>query len=94
MPHHSHRCRGIVLVAGFVAGAALGAAPVHAQSIPIVVPPIGPITAGIPIGASPVVVGIPVLGGANSRGGVTWSESGRADVDVDIDRHHGRAAAR
>jgi hypothetical protein len=84
----------IALVAGLVACAAVGAAPVHAQSVPIVVPPIAPITAGIPIGVPPVVVSVPAPGGASSRDGVTWSESGRADVDVDVDRHHGQAAAR
>jgi hypothetical protein len=41
-----------------------------------------------------VVGSVPAPGGASSRDGVTWSESGRADVDVDVDRHHGQAAAR
>ena len=84
----------VALVAGLVTCAAVGAAPVHAQSVPIVVSPIAPITAGIPIGVPPMVGSVPAPGGANSRDGVTWSESGRADVDVDVDRHHGQAAAR
>lgn len=74
------------LVAGIVALGASGIAPAGAQSVPIVVPSIAPIVVGIPAGAPIVVVGIPGTGGATGRADV--------DVDVDINRHHGRAAVR
>jgi hypothetical protein len=94
MFNHERLRWGVGLVAGLVAGVAFSVASVHAQSVPIIVPPISPIVVGIPAGTPPVVVGIPGIGGVHDRAGVTWSESGRADVDVDIDRHHGQAAAR
>ncbi len=92
MIHRVSRRRRVALVAGLVAGAALGAAPARAQSVPVVVPPIAPIVVGVPGGIPSVVSGIPGNGGPRSRAGLTWSESGRADVDVDVERHHGQAA--
>ena len=94
--HHSMRRRwGVGLVAGLIASGLLGFAPVqvHAQSVPIIVPPISAIVVGIPPGI-PSLVGFPGESGVNSRGGLTWSTTGRADVDVDIDidRQHGQAA--
>ena len=94
MVKHTRRRWGVGLVAGLVACGMFGGAPVHAQSVPIIVPPIAPIVVGIPVSIPPVFVGIPGDNGVHSRGGVTWSASGRADVDIDIDRHHGQAAAR
>ena len=72
-----------------------GAAPVQAQSVPIIVPPISAIVVGIPPSAPSLVVGFPGDSGVNSRAGLTWSTTGRADVDVDVDinRQHGQAAA-
>ena len=66
----------------------------RAQSVPIIVPPISPIVVGITPAIPSLIVGIPGDSGVHSRAGVTWSTTGRADVDVDIDRHHGQAAAR
>jgi hypothetical protein len=94
MLNHAHRRRVVALVAGLLACGGLGTAPVQAQSVPIIIPPIAPIIVGIPAGVSPVVVGIPGSSGRDSRHGVTWSTSGRADVDVDVDRHHGQAVMR
>jgi hypothetical protein len=87
----------IALVVGLVAVAASGAAPVRAQSVPVIVPPIAPIVVGISPGTPSipsVVIGLPGKSGVHGRTGITWSTSGRADVDVDIDRHHGQAATR
>jgi hypothetical protein len=94
MRNHARRRWSIGLAAGLMACAAFGVAPVHAQSVPIIVPPLPPIVVGISAGVPPVVVGIPGISGVHDRAGVTWSESGRAQVDIDIDRHHGQAAAR
>jgi hypothetical protein len=85
---------GVGLVAGLAACAAVGVAPARAQSVPVIVPPVAPIVVGSPASIPPVVVGIPGSSGAHGRGGITWTESGRAQVTVDVDRHHGRAAAR
>jgi hypothetical protein len=82
MPNHTRRRWGIGLVVGLAACGVMGGAPVHAQSAPIIVPPI-----------APIVIGFPGDSGVNSRGGLIWATSGRADVDVDIDRQHGQAAA-
>jgi hypothetical protein len=67
---------------------------VHAQSIPIVVPPSSAIVVGITPGLPSPVIGIPGMSGVHNKDEVTWSTQGRADVDVDIDRQHGQAAAR
>ena len=83
---HTRRRWGVGFVAGIVACGLVGSTPAGAQSVPIIIPPIAPIMVGIP----PVFVG----GGEHSQGGISWSTTGRADVDVDIDRHHGQAAAR
>ena len=83
---HTQRRWGVGLVAGLMACGLVGSAPVQAQSVPIIFPPISPIVVSIP----PVFVGVT----EHSRGGISWSTTGRADVDVDIDRHHGQAAAR
>jgi hypothetical protein len=81
---------GIALVAGLMACGLVGSASVGAQSAPIIIPPISPIGVGIPVGVPPIFVGVT----EHSQGGVSWSTTGRADVDIDIDRHHGQAAAR
>ena len=83
---HTRRRWGVGLVAGLVACGLFGSTPVQAQSVPIIIPPLSPIVVGIP----PSFAGVP----EHSQGGVTWSTTGRADVDVDINRHHGQAAAR
>jgi hypothetical protein len=85
---------GIGLVAALLAFGAGGLTPVAAQSVPIIVPPIAPIVIGIPAGIPSGVVGLPGTSGVHTTAGVTWSTTGRADVDVDIDRHHGQAAVR
>jgi hypothetical protein len=66
----------------------------QAQSAPAVMPPISSIVVGIPPGIPPLVVGQPAVAGLTSRAGLTWSTTGRADVDVDIDHQHGQAAVR
>ena len=91
---HTPRRVAVGLVAGLVACGMLGVAPALAQSVPVIVPPISPLVVGITPGIPSLVVGFPGTSGVHSRDGVTWSTSGRADVDVDIDRHHGQAAAR
>jgi len=85
---------GVGLVAGLVACGAFGIAPVQAQSVPIVVAPISAIVVGIPPSV-PSFVGFPGDTGVHSQAGLTWSTTGRADVDVDvdIDRQYGQAAA-
>jgi hypothetical protein len=95
MPNLSRRRWGVGLVAGLVACGAVGAAPVQAQSVPIIIPPISAVVVGIPPSIPSLVVGLPGDSGVTTRGGLTWSTTGRADVDVDvdIDRHHGQAAA-
>ena len=89
MGNATRRRWGVGLVAGLVACGACGIAPVQAQSVPIVVPPISPIVVGIPPAAPSLVVGFPGDSRVHSQDGLTWSTSGRADVDVDITRQHG-----
>lgn len=93
MRNPTRRRWGVGLLAGLVACSAVGVAPVQAQSVPIIVPPISSIVVGNPPGM-PSLVGLPGDSGVTSRGGLTWSTAGRADVDVDvdIDRQHGQAA--
>lgn len=86
MRTHTRRRWSLGLIVGLVACGVFGGTPVRAQSVPIIVPPISPIV----VGSMP---GFPA-GGVNSRAGLTWSRSGRADVDIDIDRQHGHAAVR
>ena len=86
------RC-GVGLIAALVACGVFGAAPVRAQSLPIVVPPISAIVVGIPPVMPSLIVGFPGESGVHGQGGLTWSTTGRADVDVDISRQHGQAAA-
>ena len=94
MRNHLHRRLSFALIAALVACGAFDAAPVQAQSVPVVVPPISAIVVGIPP-AMPALVGIPGDSGVSSHGGLIWSTSGRAsvDVDVDINRQPGQAAA-
>ena len=94
MRSHSLRRWGAGLVAGLVACGAFGIAPVQAQSVPIIVPPISAVVVGIPP-SIPSLVGFPGDSGVNNRAGLTWSTTGRADVDVDvdIDRQHGQVSA-
>jgi hypothetical protein len=96
MRNSKRRRWGVGLVVGLLACGAAGVAPVQAQSVPIIVPPISSVVAGIPPGISSLIVGLPGDSGVTSRGGLTWSTTGRADVDVDvdIDRQHGQAAVR
>ena len=86
---------GVALIAGLIAWGAFGIAPAHAQSVPVIVPPISAIVVGIPPAVPSLVVGFPGDSGVHSQGGLTWSTSGRADVDVDVDinRQPGQAAA-
>ena len=95
MRNHVHRRWGVALIAALVACGAFGAAPVQAQSVPVIVPPISAIVVGIPPVMPSLVVGFPGDSGVSSQGGLTWSTSGRAavDVDVDINRQPGQAAA-
>jgi hypothetical protein len=95
MPSHSHRRWGAALVAGLIACGAFGIAPVQAQSVPVIVPPISSVVVGIPPAMPPLIIGFPGDNGLHSRDGLTWSTTGRADVDVDVDinRQHGQAAA-
>ena len=94
MLNNTRRRWGVGLVAGLVAWGVLGDASANAQPGPIIIPPIIPISVGITPSIPSVVVGIPGTGGVRSTEGVTWSKSGRADVDIDIDRHRGQAVAR
>jgi hypothetical protein len=86
---------GVGLVAGLVACGAFGIAPVQAQSVPVIIPPISAIVVGIPPAIPSFVVGFPGDTGVHSQAGLTWTTSGRADVDVDVDitQQHGQAAA-
>ena len=94
MRNRKRRRWGVGLVAGLVAWGAVGVAPVQAQSVPIIVPPISAVVVGIPPGIPSLIVGLPGDSGVHSRGGLTWSTTGRADVDVDVDinRQPGQAA--
>ena len=87
-------CWSLGLAVGLVSSGLIGATPVQAQSVPVIVPPITAVVAGLPPTLPSVVVGIPGMSGVHSRDEVTWSTTGRADVDVDIDQHHGQAAMR
>ena len=88
-----YRRWGVGLIAALMACGAFGAAPVRAKSVPVIVPPISSIVVGIPPAIPSLVVGFPGDSGVHSQGGLTWSTTGRADVDVDISRQHGQAAA-
>ena len=94
MRNHVHRRWGVALIAALVACGAFGAAPVRAQSVPVIVPPISAIVVGIPP-AMPALVGTPGDSGVSGQGGLIRSTSGRASVDgdVDINRQPGQAAA-
>ena len=94
MRNSPRRRWGVGLVAGLVACGAIGVAPAQAQSVPVVIPPISAVVVGLPPGI-PSFVGFPGDSGVHSRAGLTWSTTGRADVDVDVDisRQHGQAAA-
>jgi hypothetical protein len=94
MRNHLHRRWGVALIAALAACGAFCAAPVQVQSVPVVVPPISAIVVGMPP-AMPALVGIPGDSGVSGHGGLTWSTSRRAavDVDVDINRQPGQAAA-
>lgn len=94
MFNHKRRRWSVGLVAGLVACGVLGTAPVNAQTSPIIIPPIIPIAVGITPSIPSVIVGFPGTSGVHSQAGVTWSKSGRADVDIDVSRSHGQAAAR
>ena len=93
MRNHLRRRWGVGLVAALVACGVFGAAPVQAQSVPIVVPPISAIVVGIPPAIPSLVVGFPGGSGVHSQGGLTWSTTGRADVDVDVDIDHQQGQA-
>ncbi len=76
------RCRRVTsFIAALLVCGALGASPAQAESGPII-PIIPPVIIGIPAGMSPVVVGIHGI----ERHEIGWSTSGRAHVDVDVDR--------
>ena len=94
MRNATRRRWGVGLVAGLVAWGAFGIAPVQAQSVPIIIPPISAVVVGIP-SAMPSFIGFPGDSGVSSQGGLTWSTTGRADVDVDVDitRQQGQVAA-
>jgi hypothetical protein len=94
MRNHPRRRWGVALIAGVLACGAFGAAPTNAQTGPIIIPPIVPIAVGITPGFPSLVGGLPGTSEVHSQGGVTWSTNGRADVEIDIDRHRGQAAAR
>ena len=81
------------LAVGLMSCGLVGVMPVQAHSLPMLGPPVAVIV-NVPPVFPPVVVGLPGRSGVHSRGEVTWSRTGRADVDVDIDRQHGQAAAR
>ncbi len=85
---------GAGLVAGLVVWGAFGIAPAQAQSVPVIGPPISAIVVGIP-SALPSLVGLPGDSGVRCQGGLSWSTSGRTDVDVavDVNRQPGQAAA-
>jgi hypothetical protein len=82
------------LAVSLVSCGLMGATPVQAESVPVIVPPITAVVAGVTPAQPPVVVGMPGMSGVHSRDEVTWSTTGRADVDVDLDQHHGQAAVR
>lgn len=93
MSNDTWRRWGIALAAGLVACGVLGSAAANAQTGPIIIPPISTIVVSIPP-RIPSLVGIPGAGGVHRTEGVTWSKSGRADVDIDVDRQHGQTVAR
>jgi len=92
---HGRRYRrwGVGLIAALMACGAFGAAPVRAQSVPIVVPPISSIVVGIPPAMPSLVFGASDDSGVHSQGGLTWSTTGRAGVDVDINSQQSQAEA-
>ena len=84
------RRRWAVAFLSVVALGTVGLTPGHAQSIPeapIVIVPVAPLTVSMPGIRPPLTMGIT----GKSRNGMIWSKSGRADVDIAIDEHHGRA---
>ena len=95
MRNHLRQRWSAGLAAALIACGAFGAAPVQAQSVPVIVPPISSIVVGIPPTIPSLAVGLPGDNRVRSQGGLTWSTTGRADVDVDvdIDQQHGQVAA-
>ena len=81
MKRSLHRWLAAVIV-GLALASTLGITSGQAQTVPIIIPPV-----------VPVIIGLPSSGG---RAGLTWSTTGRADVDVHVDRsqQHGRAMVR
>jgi hypothetical protein len=85
----SQRRWAVSILASVVAWGTVGLTPGHAQSnpqTPIVIVPVAPVAVSMPGILPPRTLGIT----GKSRGGVIWSKSGRADVDIAIDEHHGR----
>jgi hypothetical protein len=89
-PFTSRRRWAVAFLSVVVALGTVGLTPGHAQSIPeapIVIVPVAPLTVSMPGIRPPLTMGIT----GKSRNGMIWSKSGRADVDIAIDEHHGRA---
>jgi hypothetical protein len=86
------RRRPVSLAAGLLVCAGLGPTSFSAQAAPPIIPATAPIVVGATLTLPPVVV---VVSGRDGRG-TPWATSGRADVDVDIERstHHGRVLLR
>lgn len=83
---------GGLAIAGALIGTTLCAVPAGAQTLPHVSVP-SPIVGGVIVPHPPIVVLLPGSGSTSIHRGGFWQETGRADVDLDVDRSRDRGHA-
>jgi hypothetical protein len=83
---------GGLAIAGALIGTTFSAVPVGAQTLPHVSVP-SPIVAGVIVPHPPIVVVLPGSGSTSIHRGGLWQETGRADVDLEVNRSRDRGHA-